>query len=238
MSARIEIKGVARKFGSNEVLRGVDLSVSAGELLGIVGPNGGGKSTLLLLMAGLLRPTSGSIKVCGIAAERLALESAGKVGLVLAKPGLYPLLTGWENLVYFGGLYGLSDEDVRNGAAESLQRFDLTDHMDKRTSGWSTGMQQKLSLVRALLLKPEVLLFDEPAANLDPVAADMMYQELKSRAEAGLACVLVTHDLHAAQRYCDRVVFVQVQIHREVKPQTQATPEDAQLLSVWREVVA
>lgn len=238
MTDLIIVKNATRKFSGFEALRDINLTVASGELLGIIGPNGGGKSTLLMLMAGLLEPTSGTITVCGIPAQKLALESAGKVGLVLAKPGLYPLLTGWENLIYFAALYGLAESDVRKNSTELLARFELAEHMDKRTSGWSTGMQQKLSLVRALLLKPEVLLFDEPAANLDPVAADLMYRELRDRADAGLACVLVTHDLHAAERYCDRVAVIQTRVQREVKPDRTLRTEDAGLLAVWKEVVA
>lgn len=238
MSTRIQCVGVSRTFGTAEVLRDVSLEVAAGELVGIVGPNGGGKSTLLMLMAGLLSPTSGKILVCGTRADKLALESSGKVGLVLARPGLYGLLTGWENLEFFAGLFGISAPDARTKAAPLLRRFELDAHMDKVVSGWSTGMQQKLSLVRALLLDPQVLLFDEPAANLDPLAADQMYKELRERADAGLACVLVTHDLVSAERYCDRVVMVQGSIRRELTFETRGIGADSKVLEAWREVMA
>lgn len=238
MSARISMKSVSRVFGKATVLKNVDIEVKAGELVALIGPNGGGKSTLLMMMAGLLAPTSGVVQVCGLPAQRLALESAGKVGLVLARPGLYPLLTGWENLNYFGGLFGLDDAAVAKKAAEHLDAMELTSHMDKPVSGWSTGMQQKLSLVRALLLEPEVLLFDEPAANLDPLAAKAMYQELRSRADAGLACVLVTHDLEAAENFCDRIFLVQGGIKDELKGQGRPEQVSSRLLDAWKKGVA
>lgn len=233
MGVVIDFVGVGRRYGQVEVLKDVTLSVSAGELLGVIGPNGGGKSTMLMMMAGLVRPSAGRAVVCGVQADRLALESAGKVGLVLARPGLYPLLTGWENLAYFSGLFGIEAEAARSAAEGLLQRYGLVSHMHKSVSGWSTGMQQKLSLVRALMLKPEVLLFDEPAANLDPVAADMMYAELRERADSGLACVLVTHDLGAVGTYCDRAVLVDGGIRREVA----LSGSQVSLLDVWREVL-
>ncbi len=238
MSARVSLKSVSREFGKTTVLSGVDLEVKAGELVALIGPNGGGKSTLLMMMAGLLSPTSGTVTVCGLPAQRLALESAGKVGLVLARPGLYPLLTGWENLNYFGGLFGLEADDVAKKANAHLKSVDLLEHMDKRVDGWSTGMQQKLSLVRALLLEPEVLLFDEPAANLDPLAARTMYQELRSRADAGLACVLVTHDLEAAENFCHRIFLIQGGIKAELKGAGKPKQNTSRLLDAWKKGVA
>jgi ABC-2 type transport system ATP-binding protein len=238
MSARVSLKSVSRKFGQTTVLKGVDLEVAAGELVALIGPNGGGKSTLLMMMAGLLSPTSGTVTVCGLPAQRLALESAGKVGLVLARPGLYPLLTGWENLNYFGGLFGLEADDVVKKANAHLESVDLLKHMDKRVEGWSTGMQQKLSLVRALLLEPEVLLFDEPAANLDPLAAMTMYEELRSRADAGLACVLVTHDLEAAENFCNRIFLIQGGIKAELKGEGKPDQDSSRLLDAWKKGMA
>ncbi len=238
MSARVSLKSVSRKFGQTTVLKGVDLEVAGGELVALIGPNGGGKSTLLMMMAGLLSPTSGTVTVCGLPAQRLALESAGKVGLVLARPGLYPLLTGWENLNYFGGLFGLDDVAVAKKTAAHLKSVGLTEHMNKRVDGWSTGMQQKLSLVRALLLEPEVLLFDEPAANLDPLAAKTMYQELRSRADAGLACVLVTHDLEAAENFCNRIFLIQGGIKAELKGEGKPDQTSSRLLDAWKKGVA
>lgn len=227
-------RAAGRSFGAREVVAGVDLTLRAGEVIGVVGPNGGGKSTLLLLMAGLLRPTSGSVEVCGVAAHRLALTSAGLVGLVTARPGLYPLLTGWENLRHFGGLYGLSRDEVTSRAEPLLASLDLHDGLDDRVGQWSTGMQQKLSLVRALLLSPKLLLFDEPTANLDPVASDTLYVELRTRADDGLACVLVTHDLTAAEAVCDRVMLLDGEVKQTLTFHDRGRPSAGPLLRAWR----
>ncbi len=226
-------RDLGRRFGDRDVVSSVSVTLRAGEVLGVVGPNGGGKSTLLLLLAGLLRPSSGSVEVCGIAAHELALTSAGLVGLVTARPGLYPLLTGWENLRHFGGLYGLSRDEVTARAEPLLASLALRDGLDDRVGRWSTGMQQKLSLVRALLLSPKLLLFDEPTANLDPVASDSLYGELRTRADDGLACVLVTHDLAAAEAVCDRVLLLDGEVKRTVSFSHRGRPAAGPLLEAW-----
>lgn len=199
---------LSRTFAGHAVLDGVDLEVRAGEVLGLVGPNGGGKSTLLLLVAGLLRPTSGSVRVLGVPAHQLAVERRGTVGLITAEQGLYPLLTGWENLLFFAGLFGLGRAEVERLARPHLERLDLVGAMDQRTGGWSSGMRQKLSLVRALLPGPRVLLLDEPASNLDPVSTDTLHHAVREVADAGACVVLATHDLPAAEAMCDRVALL------------------------------
>lgn len=233
----VAMQSVGRAFGRRVVLSGLTLTVSAGEMVGVVGPNGGGKSTLLLLMSGLLRPTLGRVLVCGVDAHELSLTAAGRVGLVTARPGLYPLLTGRENLWHFAGLFGLAPAEVDAQAAALVRAFELTTALDERVARLSTGMQQKLSLVRALLLQPQLLLFDEPTANLDPLAARFLYDEVRRRADAGLACVLATHDLVAAEAVCDRVLLVDGEVKREVRLADRRAPLAGPLLTAWQEAL-
>ena len=229
------LSGVGRSFGGRDVLSGVDLEVDVGEVLGVFGPNGGGKSTLLMLLAGLLRPTAGGVRVCGVYAHELALTTSGLVGLVTARPGLYPLLTGRENLQHFGGLFGLSAAEVDAKAAPLLDALQLDVGLDERVGRWSTGMRQKLSLVRALLLSPRLLLLDEPTANLDPLVSRVLYGEARRRADEGLACVLVSHDLHAIEQICDRAVLVDGGIRRTLSLTTRREPTAGPLEQAWRQ---
>lgn len=226
-----------RSFGSRVVLSDLDLAVSGGEMVGVVGPNGGGKSTLLLLMSGLLRPTAGTVTVCGSDPYELSLRAAGRVGLVTARPGLYPLLTGRENLRHFGGLFGLSPGEVDAKAEPLARALGLVDGFDERVGRVSTGMQQKLSLIRALLLSPTLLLFDEPTANLDPLAARALYAEVRRRADAGLACVLATHDLFAAEAVCDRVLLLDGRIKRELRFSERRGQISGPVLAAWQEAI-
>jgi ABC-2 type transport system ATP-binding protein len=233
----VVMRDAGRSFGRRGVLSGLNLTVSGGEVVGVVGPNGGGKSTLLLLMSGLLRPTTGRVSVCGVEAHALALTAAGQVGLVTARPGLYPLLTGRENLWHFGGLFGLAPADV-DARAEPLGRaLELGEGIDERVGRMSTGMQQKLSLIRALLLSPKLLLFDEPTANLDPLASKVLYAEIRRRADEGLACALVTHDLAAAEAICERVLIVDGEVKREVRFSDRRAPLTGPLLAAWQEAL-
>lgn len=222
-----------------DVLKDVDVEVHAGEVLALIGPNGGGKSTLLLLMAGLVAPTAGTMLVDGRPAEAVAIETSGTVGLITARPGFYPLLTGSENLAFFGGLFGLTASQVAEKAGPLAEELGITASLDLPVGGYSSGMQQKLALVRALLMAPKVLLLDEPTANLDPVSADALYRTMRDRADKGLAVVVVTHDLAAVELVCDRVVVVQGTVkHSQELPGERSIPAPSGLLAVYQEHVA
>lgn len=239
MTAVISARDVGRRFGTRDVLTDVNLEVRAGEVLALIGPNGGGKSTLLLLMAGLIAPTSGELLVDGRPAETVAIETTGTVGLITARPGFYPLLTGAENLAFFGGLFGLSAAEVAAKAAPVAEELGITDSLDVSVGGYSSGMQQKLALVRALLMAPKVLLLDEPTANLDPISADTLYRTMRSRADQGLAVVVVTHDLRAVEQVCDRVAVIQGTVcHSQDLPGERAVPEASGLLAVYQQHVS
>ncbi len=228
-------RAAGRTFGDAVVLRDVDLEVPGGSVTGLIGPNGGGKSTLLLLFAGLLTPTSGDVTVDGLPATRVALEKRGTVGLITADAGLYPLLTGRENLRFFGGLYGLAANEVDARSAPFLAELDLSGHVDRPVSTWSSGMRQKLSLARALLMKPVLLLLDEPTANLDPLAAHAIHAAVRAEADRGTAVVLATHDLVAAEAICDQVALIDgtvVTVERFEGPRT--LPEAGRLLALYR----
>ena len=230
----VQLRAVHRRYGKVEVLHDVSLDVHAGEVLGLVGPNGGGKSTALLLMAGLVRPSAGEALVCGVTASEVATQRAGTVGLITADAGIYPLLTGWENLDFFGGLFGLSRKEARDRAAPLLDELHLNDAMDRRAGTWSSGMKQKLSLVRARLLDPKVLLLDEPTANLDPLSADTIHRTVRREADAGLGVAIVTHDLSAAEALCDRVAILEGTVkHVEVLPGERGSPAPARLLALY-----
>lgn len=200
-------RGLGRRFADRVVLADIDLDVSPGEVVGLVGPNGGGKSTLLRLMAGLLRPSTGSVSVSDVPAHVVALRQSGAIGLITAEAGLYPLLTGRENLHFFGGLYGVGPREIDERVGELAERLGLS-RLDEPVGTYSSGMTQKVSLARALLLRPQLLLLDEPTSHLDPLATHHLHTAVRQQADEGVAVVMVTHDLHAAEQVCNRVVAV------------------------------
>ena len=208
----LRMAGLCRTFERRAVLEGVDLTLGPGQVLALIGPNGGGKSTLLLMMAGLLRPTAGTVEVCGVPAHELAERQTGDVGLITAEPGVYPLLTGRENLNFFGGLYGLSPKEIARRSTDFLESLGLADDMERSVAEWSSGMRQKLSLARALLMSPKLLLLDEPTANLDPLAAHAIHETVRAQADRGVAVVLATHDLEAAEGICTQAALVRGRI--------------------------
>ena len=201
-------RGVVRHYGERTPVDGVDLTLVPGQVFGLIGPNGGGKSTLLLLLAGLVTPSEGEVLFRGIPTPKLARTAQGLVGLITAEPGLYPLLTGRENLHFFGGLYGLGRGDVDARCAPLLDELELGSALDLRTATYSSGMRQKVSLARALMLRPAVLLLDEPTANLDPLSSHTLHHVVRRCADDGVAVGLATHDLHAASFICDRVAVM------------------------------
>lgn len=235
MSPVVEVRGVHKAFGGRAVLDGIELDVLPGEVLGLIGPNGGGKSTLLLAIAGLIRPDAGSVTLGGVAAHRAALEKSGTVGLITAVPGLYPLLSGWENLEFFGALYGLGAAETRRRVGGLADELGIRAHLDVRAAACSSGMQQKVSLLRALLMDPAVLLLDEPTSNLDPLAAHTIYRTARALADRGRAVVWVTHDLVAAEQICDRAALVRGKVHATVPfSAPHAEPPTGRLLDLWR----
>jgi ABC-2 type transport system ATP-binding protein len=228
--------GLSVARGGRTVLRDVDIELAAGELVALVGPNGGGKTTLLLALAGLVPASAGRVEVRGRDAVRVAVEQRGSVGLLTAAPGLYPLLTGWENLVFFGALHGLGEAEVRARVRPFAEELGVA--LDARVGAGSSGQQQKVSLARALLVDPPLLLLDEPTAHLDPLSAERILAAARARADSGRAVVWVTHDLAAAETLCDRAVLVAGTVAATLRFEgTRTLPPRGTLTRAWAERV-
>ena len=192
MSA-LSVQGLSRRYGYRLVLRDVSLDARAGEVLLVVGPNGAGKTTLLRLMAGLARPATGSI------------SRAGAVGMVAHDAMLYDDLTATENLEFFGALHGLTDAGRPRAL---LDRMGLTPWADERVRTFSRGMLQRLSIARALLGDPAILLLDEPFSGLDDQSSQAVRRVFGELRDRGCALVVVTHNLTEVADLSDRVAFL------------------------------
>jgi ABC-2 type transport system ATP-binding protein len=189
-------------------LRGVDLHVASGEVVGLVGPNGAGKTTLLKIISTLLQPTTGSVLVDGHDPSLDARSVRDRIGLVLADDrALYWRLTGRENLEFFGVMHGLSHRDARARAGVLLDEVGLASR-DKLVFGYSSGMRARLSLARALLTRPPLLLLDEPTRALDPIASSAVAMMIHDLAAEGIAVLLSSHRLDEIEQACDRIVVV------------------------------
>ena len=208
MSALIDAKDVTKGFGLLPVLRGLTLSVPAGQAVALMGANGAGKSTFLRLLSGLSRPDGGALSVGGWSMPRESEQVRRHLGVVAHRPLVYEGLTARENLRFYGRLYGLSGADLEARAETGLDRVGLSRRADDVTRGFSRGMMQRLSIARALLHEPDILIFDEPFTGLDPSATALLSQIITDARAAGRTLLMTTHDAAQAVTLCDRVVVI------------------------------
>ena len=215
MTAKISIKNLVKNFGSKEVLSGVTLEVKKGESLVILGGSGSGKSVLIKLIATLISPTSGSIKVDNheisniSSAERDKLMS--KFGFLFQGGALFDSLTIWENIA-FRLIHSekMNKKEAREIARQKLKSVGLEERvMDLYPSELSGGMQKRAALARAVAANPEIIFFDEPTTGLDPIMADVINDLIISNSkELGATTVTITHDMHSARKIADKIAML------------------------------
>jgi heme exporter protein A len=192
-----------KRFGPVRALAALDLAAERGAVIAVLGPNGAGKSTLLRLLAGLTRPTAGSIRYVGGLDRRSARRLVGYIGHATF---LYPALSARENLEFAARLYGVADP--RATARALLDGLDLASVAERAAGAFSRGLSQRLAIARALVHDPALVLLDEPFTGLDPVSADRLADRIERLRAAGRALVLVTHDLARAAALADRALLL------------------------------
>ncbi|MEW6723514.1 MAG: ABC transporter ATP-binding protein [Bacillota bacterium] len=187
----------------------VSFQVAPGEVFGLLGPNGAGKTTTIKMISTLLRPTRGRVLVHGIDPEKEPTRVLSQIGTVLAgERCVYWKLTGRENLEYFGTLYGLYGQELKERVSYLLERFQLAKRGDELVERYSTGMRQRVSLARALLANPKLLILDEPTAGLDPQSARNLREIILELKEEGHTVLLTTHYMEEADFLSDRVAII------------------------------
>ena len=212
MAVAIEIDGLGKRFGGFTALAGVTLQVAEGEVFGLLGPNGAGKTTLTRILCGLLTPSEGKARVLGHAANGADDGLRSAVGLLTEQPGLYDRLSGWENLMYFAGLYGVPRAEAQARLERYLNLFGLWEKRAERAGTYSKGMRQKLAIARALLHAPQVIFLDEPTSGLDPQAARAVRVAVAVLAREGRTIVLCSHNLDEVERLCGRVAVLKQRV--------------------------
>ena len=189
----LTVEQLSRHYGRRKALHRVSLTCEAGDIVGLLGPNGAGKSTLLSILATVLAPSEGRVHYGTLTAATGGAALRARIGMLGHDLFLYPELTAFENLVFFGRLYGLPDADAR--ALAALTRAGLGDRAHEAVAGFSRGMRQRVALERALLHEPRLLLLDEPFTGLDQASARALVERLREVQRAGMMTVLATHDL-------------------------------------------
>jgi len=206
----VTTRGVLRRTKvKREALRGVDLSISQGELFGLLGPNGAGKTTMVKILTTLLLPTSGTATILGLDVVRQEWALRRRIGFVFGgERGLYWRLSGLDNLRYFADLYRVPPAVARKRIPALLERLGLAGRERDRVELYSRGMKQRLHLARGLLNDPEVLFLDEPTIGLDPVGARELRVIVRELADAGKTILLTTHYMFEADAICDRIAVI------------------------------
>lgn len=231
----IELRGVVHRYGERTVLRGIDLTIARGEIFGFLGHNGAGKTTTVSILTTLIRPTSGTARVCGFDVVRQRTEVTRRIGYLPADVRLYDHLSALENLEFLGRLSGV--DDPRQAAREALDYLGCADLGPRRVGGFSTGMRQRIGIAQAVLHKPQVLFLDEPTAGLDPTGVRQLRETvLRLNGDLGMTVFMNTHLLSEVAKVCTTIGVLNAGelIYKDSLEQTlRRFPDEASLEDIY-----
>ena len=201
----LSIQGVTKNFAEVKALHEINLEIYSGEIVGLVGSNGAGKTTLLRLMAGVYKPSSGTVNLSN---GEPVTTMRHELGVVPDSTGLYSRLTAWENIRYHSRMHGIPDSISWARTEKFAEHLDMKESLSRHTKGFSRGMKQKTALLRALAHGPNILLLDEPTAGLDITSARTVRALVRQLRDEGGTVIYSTHQLAEAQQVCDRIVII------------------------------
>ncbi|HUO45752.1 MAG TPA: ABC transporter ATP-binding protein [Acidimicrobiia bacterium] len=234
----IVARQLTKRYGEATVVNALDMRLQAGEVFGLLGPNGAGKTTTILMLLGLVEPTSGSIEVLGLDPARHPLEVKSQVGFLPDAVGFYDTMTGRENLRFTAALNQLPKWDAEERITRLLEEVGLTDAADRSAGNYSRGMRQRLGIADALIKEPRILILDEPTTAIDPEGVAEILALIRNLAdERGVTVLLSSHLLHQVQAVCDRVaIFVDGTVVAQGAPHDLAAqntgPEEVEVQAV------
>lgn len=208
MNALVEVDRLTKKFGPALAVDSISFEVLAGEIFGFLGPNGAGKTTTIKMLTGLVQPTSGTARICGVDVVRRPIDAKRIIGYVPDEPNLYGKLTAYEFLQFIGDVYQVNGARRGKRIEELLGLFELSDAGAGLIESYSHGMKQKVALCAALLHEPRVYFLDEPTVGLDPKSARILKDIVRKVTRSGNAVFMSTHIMEIAQGLCDRVAII------------------------------
>ena len=204
--AIINVQGLNKAYGRNKIFQNLDLVINYGEVCALIGINGSGKTTLLKILSTLTKPDSGSLSISGLTSRKNGEDIRKLVGLVTHNHLLYNQLTGYENLKFVGELYRVQNIDEKIKELSSLLKLDKV--LDKRTEYLSHGFQKRVSIARALIHNPLLLLLDDPESNLDHLSKTVLFEMIKRFKESGKTILVTTHNIETIVNIADRILLV------------------------------
>jgi len=204
----IELVHLVKRFGELVAVDDLSLTVSRGEFFAVLGPNAAGKTTTIRILAGLIKPTSGSARVAGFDVQTQSVEARRRLAYVPDFPFLYDKLTPWEFFRFTGQLFQMEDARIRSVANELVARFNLEPYLGKQIEGLSHGTRQRVAIASALLHAPEVVVLDEPMVGLDPHHARVLKDVLKEKSRQGMTIFISSHQLSVAEEMADRIGII------------------------------
>ena len=204
----IELVHLVKRFGDLVAVNDLSLTVPRGEFFAVLGPNAAGKTTTIRMLAGLIKPTSGSARVAGFDVQTQPVDARRRLAYVPDFPFLYDKLTPWEFFRFTGQLFQMEDARIRSVANELVARFNLEPYLGKQIEGLSHGTRQRVAIASALLHAPEVVVLDEPMVGLDPHHARVLKDILKEKSRQGITIFISSHQLSVAEEMADRIGII------------------------------
>jgi|SRR5271157_115429 len=204
----IAIEGLTKDYGDVRAVDGLTLSIPEAEVFGLLGPNGSGKTTTINCLTGLLRPTSGTIKVNGFDVRTHQREAREVMGVSPQETAIYPYLSGKENVSLFGELYSVPKATLRPRVDQVLEKVGLLEDAGRRVGKYSGGMKRRVSIAMALVTDPKIVLLDEPTVGMDPQARRAVWDFILDLRDRGKTVVLTTHYMEEAEELCDQVAII------------------------------
>ncbi len=204
----IEVRNLRKNYGKLEALKGISFSIDEGEFDGLLGPNGAGKTTTISIMSSILVPDGGEVSINGKNIYTHSRESKQIIGVVPQEIALYSDFSAMENLIFWGGLYGVPDNELKRRAKELLQMVGLSDRANDKVSSYSGGMKRRINIAAALLHRPKVLFMDEPTVGIDPQSRNLIFEVLEKLHHNGMTIIYTTHYMEEAERFCDCIGII------------------------------
>ncbi len=204
----IEVEKLVKKYGERVAVNEVSFSVQEGEIFGLLGPNGAGKTTTISILATLLPPDGGKVIIGGYDLAREANKIKPLIGFVPQELALYPTLSAWDNLAFFGRIYGLRGNVLKERIATALDMVGLRERAGDAVRTFSGGMKRRLNIAASLLHRPRILFLDEPTVGVDPQSRNFIFEHIERLKAEGMTIIYTTHYMEEAERLCDRVAIM------------------------------